>query len=262
VAKSKRVVKQIPEGFVRGEQVFKPDAPWHWWRPDLHSEVVERALDQVGVSGAEKEKCRDKIGWVLRREPIELYHADNEWVLTWHPLPDKKQCRDLENLVSALEKVQTALGALSPQWQEALFTSRTDKAEVGKDGITWPPARERLEAFRAATAKAAELAGAYVDHSYMALTNAGPGELEPRADGRKRHAANCAYELLVQFGKTPTLTPDGPFLNLASILYEAFSGVAHESIERQCRWTFDLRRTCAEALATEQKLRLEKGKRR
>jgi hypothetical protein len=222
-------------------QLTKPDAAWHSWAPDSHSEIIERALDQVGVSDAEKEKCRGEIGKLLFLEPIEMYHLNNDEVLTWHPRSNKKERQELRNLSNALEKAQRALGALSTQWQEVLFTSRTDNAKIAESGITWPLARERLSTFQATMAKVSERAGKYVNYpeSYLA---AGPGELAKRVDGRKRHAANCAYDLLMRFGKPPTLSPDGPFYTLASILYEAFSGIAERGVERQCRAAHKSRR--------------------
>lgn len=61
----------------------------------------------------------------------------------------------------------------------------------------------------------------------------------PRSGGRpnyrKQAAAELALLLLVRFDRQPTLTPDGPFFNLASVLYEAATGRKDANLERQCR---------------------------
>jgi hypothetical protein len=57
-----------------------------------------------------------------------------------------------------------------------------------------------------------------------------------RTDYRKQTAAEFALVLLAHYGrKHPTLTTGGPFLELASILYEAATGKRNVDLDRQCR---------------------------
>ena len=59
------------------------------------------------------------------------------------------------------------------------------------------------------------------------------------ADMLKRFCAQSAFSLIAEFSaRPPTLTADGPFLQLATVLYEAVTGVRDANIERACRVIF------------------------
>jgi hypothetical protein len=56
-----------------------------------------------------------------------------------------------------------------------------------------------------------------------------------RSDYRKRTAAESAWILLALARKRPTLTPGGPFFELASLLYEAATGESGADLDKYCR---------------------------
>lgn len=56
-----------------------------------------------------------------------------------------------------------------------------------------------------------------------------------RPDYRKQTAAEFALVIAHYGRKHPTLTTGGPFLELASILYEAATGKRNVDLDRQCR---------------------------
>jgi hypothetical protein len=56
-----------------------------------------------------------------------------------------------------------------------------------------------------------------------------------KIDTKKWNAAAAARDLMREFGRTPTKTVEGPFYQLASILYEAINGVGEVNLNRQCR---------------------------
>jgi hypothetical protein len=58
---------------------------------------------------------------------------------------------------------------------------------------------------------------------------------EGRRDRQKFVTADCAYWLLLSNGKRPTLTIKGPFLELASALYEAATGKNGVEFWSYCR---------------------------
>jgi hypothetical protein len=62
---------------------------------------------------------------------------------------------------------------------------------------------------------------------------------------RKEMAAQTADGLLDAFGVAATASNDGPYFNLASILFEGATGRAHVSIDRQCRDWLKRKRTGA-----------------
>jgi hypothetical protein len=59
------------------------------------------------------------------------------------------------------------------------------------------------------------------------------------ADMLKRFCALVAYDVLGECGaRRPTLTIDGPFFQLAAVLYEAVTGASEANLERACRSVF------------------------
>jgi hypothetical protein len=200
---------------------------------------VERALFTIAPAHDDFQKCRAAIIWTILCEPIEMYNC-NDHVETWHAITDKKVARSLISLASALEKVAEIFDSLSPQWQQVLFkNSAADKAVIGQQGITWPKASLSYNEFRENAQLAARRARIYPTLP-LGVFVGGHGELERRTKPRKRHAANCAFDLLTEFAPLkPTLKPEGAFYNLARIMYEAFTGEVEASIERQCRPCLD-----------------------
>jgi hypothetical protein len=58
----------------------------------------------------------------------------------------------------------------------------------------------------------------------------------PKFDYAKINAAQGAYYTLLQFSPVrPTTTADGPFYELASVYYEAVTGLKDVNMDRQCR---------------------------
>jgi len=58
----------------------------------------------------------------------------------------------------------------------------------------------------------------------------------PKFDYAKINAAQGAYYTLLQFSPVrPTTTADGPFYALASVYYEAVTGLKDANMDRQCR---------------------------
>ena len=216
---------------------------WHHTPVDPHSEIVDRALREVSPSQSMEEACRKKIAAAIEMEPIKSYNLTNDAVVTWHAFPDRNERRALKSLVALLNRLEQVIGSLPSHWQQLLFKKpakirgtrvvggKTEINEAGT-GLCWPAAAARVEIFRSELARLGERANAFT-----ALESA------PRADVRKRHAANCAYDLLTTFGnQPPTLKPEGAFYNLAQIMYEAFTGEPEQSIERACRAVHQARR--------------------
>jgi hypothetical protein len=63
---------------------------------------------------------------------------------------------------------------------------------------------------------------------------------KPRLNETKVYAARRAYNILDEYGAKPTLTVDGPYFNLASLLYEAVTGKVSVSLEHACRVAWEL----------------------
>jgi hypothetical protein len=226
------------------------------WRPtpvDPHSEIVDRALREVSPSQSMEESCRKKIAKAIEMEPIESYNLTNDAVVTWHAFPDRNERRALKRLVALLDMLEKVIGSLPPHWQQVLVKKPaeltgtrivSDKVEIdgAGTGLCWPAAAERVEIFCNELARLGERADAFAALDRAGFV-AGPAESAPRADVRKRHAANCAYDLLTTFGnQPPTLKSEGAFYNLAQIMYEAFTGEPEQSIERACRAVHQARR--------------------
>jgi hypothetical protein len=218
--------------FVTGVQVARGE--WEWplraeGDPNL-SELIQRALGEIDPAPNHAKECKNKISEIIVLEPTEMYNAV---VQTWLATANKGERRELRKIARALRKAVTTLTCFSPQWQEILFVVQSRRvlgAVIGEEGITWPDARERAEVFSALLTKVAERAEQYASLDMGFFLG------ERRADAQKRYAANCAFDLMVKFGrKPPTLTPDGPYYTLASILYESFTGLDNENLERQCR---------------------------
>jgi hypothetical protein len=55
---------------------------------------------------------------------------------------------------------------------------------------------------------------------------------------QKHEAALRAYQLLRTSGTTPTLSEDGPFFELAKLLYEGGTGIVNADLSRACRQVF------------------------
>jgi len=226
---------------------------WHPTPVDPHSEIVDRALREVSPSQSKEETCRKEIATAIKMEPIKSYNLTNDAVVTWHAFPDRNERRALESLVALLDRLEQVIGSLPSHWQQVLFKKPAkitgthvvgDKAEINAagTGLCWPAAAARVEIFRSELARLGERANAFTALDRADLM-AGPAESAPRADVRKRHAANCAYDLLTTFGnQPPTLKPEGAFYNLAQIMYEAFTGEPDQSIERACRAVHQARR--------------------
>jgi hypothetical protein len=218
-------------GVTTGVQVAR-DGGWQP-KPIKPSEVVERAVREVNPRPGDKASCRAEIMRIISFDPIEMYNC-NDAVLTWHAFPNKNERRILTSLSKALGKACRAINSLPPEWQQVLFVDPEDRAAIVDGRILWPEAAKHLADFLRQHGELAERAAAYTRLKRTHFVS-GPAENVRRGDAKKRHAANCAYDLLVRYrGAAPALTRN-PFYDLASILYEAFTGKAGEDIERQCR---------------------------
>jgi hypothetical protein len=212
------------------------------WKPkpsEAYLAIAERAMVEVSPSPSQKRQCFEAILEVMRFEPCASYNIHEHYAY-WCALPDKHERRSLTTLAAALVKTKNTLKALSPQWQQALLAETADKAIINDDGkISRPDAVKRFNEFYEATRLVWNRTLMYLDlkpSDFQDSESPVPVFEIAKLNPKKRYAANCAYHLLIRFAnKPPTLSPDGAFFTLASVLYESFTGMPDQNVEWQCR---------------------------
>ena len=184
--------------------------------PFDNSAIVERALLEVKPHPTHADLCGQEIVGMIRHAP-----ADLEWLM--HSYPSKKDQQALIGVIEGLKKARKAIASLSPGWRKKLFVVQFPHPKADKraarflDYIEWVAGRASFFARSDRT------------------VNIPWHETFRRGKPTKKLAANFAYDVLERFSdRPPTLTPSGPFFNLAQILYEAMTG-EDANLERQCR---------------------------
>ena len=124
----------------------------------------------------------------------------------------------LVRLNGALHKVKKSVAELPPSLRDELFTfelrPRDGKFYFGND--TFSEFCIELD-------------------TLAQMVDANIGSSRRKVNYKKRNAAFIARYLMMEFGRRPTTTVEGPFFRLASIFYEAITGVSEANLDRQCR---------------------------
>jgi hypothetical protein len=179
-------------------------------------EIVNRALQLLNPTDEEKTECRERVKeCMLFVRAIAAGISRN---------PSSAQIRDdFENLAAALRRAKKALDKLC-ETDCLLYLPMND-------GDPWrsPLKAEWGQFYNALTAKLALLE---TRKNYVPKGS-------PLPDPAKRSAAWYSVYLIAVCGrKRPTKTLDGPFYELASLLYEGATYTAHANLERHCRRIF------------------------
>jgi hypothetical protein len=183
--------------------------------PDKDSAIVARALRIVDPPPDKDEQCRETIAsgmaWnrLLNRSPRSL--------------SDRSVVRELRSTVSAIEAAHRSIDQL--QGHIKAYALGALSAHITKAALT-------------VLAYLAGVLRANAERIAEGIREAGGR----RRDLGKQTAADTAYDLLNEYaGSPPTLTIEGPFYQLASVLYEGAMGHEEVDLQRHCRTAFKRR---------------------
>jgi hypothetical protein len=174
--------------------------------------IFKRALEVISPPSDDEAECRQKITMAIRA----CRRAVHEKTLY------SQASRCLDRIVRLTEERQRAIDELSGLGFFVPGLNDRD-AEFWRRGYLISDMGDHPDI---STRRARELAQSF-RNAYVGTRR------PPKID--KLFAATEACKLLVRYGKRPTLTADGPFLRLASIIYEGATAVPNVDLERQCR---------------------------
>jgi hypothetical protein len=185
---------------------------------DPDCELVNAAIDIIQPPKEKEASCREHVA-----QTIQLNRMT--------PKKERVDARMLQKLRRALLKAAKLLADLPASLQDKLRSPDFDLSapivEVGRHGMKPRVARPQSAASRCERLRV-ELDTLAKDIGQFFLTN--------KIDFVKFNIAQAAYFTLVQFAEVrPTTTAAGPFYELASLYYEAITGLREVSMERQCR---------------------------
>jgi hypothetical protein len=172
--------------------------------------IVVRALDLIEPAPHRQDECRCTIESDVRL--LKLVHDDSS-----NSISSAKLRESLSAAVDALTDVQFRIRSLPKKYRSLVFRGLGEyTAPVDSD--TYMDATKNLERGIAFLR----------DHLHV------PKGSRPR-DPVKQVAALFARDLLRDYSaKKPTLTTEGPYLALASILYESVTGTEGADLRRYC----------------------------
>jgi hypothetical protein len=191
-----------------------PDDPGPNRYVDPNSEIVTRAVDIICPPRDEEVQCR----WMAAAAIYEC------WVAEEIELAFRAAEKELNSTIQKIKEARKALGRLRQIYRRMAFGHDFEKVTTAE-----------IESLHA-TEKGLQVAAA----EYAKEPRARGGGR--RVDVIKLSAARGAYGLLFIYADRPaTLTPDGSFFQLASVLYEGATGKAGVDLEHQCRVHFEER---------------------
>jgi hypothetical protein len=186
---------------------------------------IERAMELIAPPADREQRCRERLS-----RYVEDIARDTL------PICAGEERTQLEDAAKALQKALKALKRLPRERQRWLLPpiKRAGPGPLRLQDLISDPISEdlRLAIFLN------ELEYTAISAELQAMRRKVPRS-GGRPDYRKQAAAMYALLLLVQFGrKRPTLTADGCFFNLASVLYEAATGKPDIDLSWHCQQVY------------------------
>lgn len=202
-------------------KVPRRSRPFDLNRVEPNPEIITRALEIVCPQSSEEPSYRNAVAMAIER----CNKADGA------SFAYNRGKSKLKSLLQKIEEAHRALDELHVVVQEEAFGEDYQNviSEIHED-----------------LCKAAEPILRGVDR----FDEEGPSRRGPPGNELKQHAALYAYmQLSLYSAKKPTLSIDGPFFRLASIIYEGATRDADCDLQRQCRVIFHLFRTVSKQWA-------------
>lgn len=175
----------------------------------IDPDLINKALVIIAPNGKDISSCHSAVVYGIWRGRETNYYGTNT-ILGIN--------RILAKLKGALQKIKRLVAELPPSLRGQLFAHDL-RPRDGK----WFFADDAFTEF------CAEL------DTLSIRVNARFETRHGKFHHKKRCAAHIARELMTEFGRRPTTTVDGPFFRLASLIYEAITGVSEANLDRQCR---------------------------
>jgi hypothetical protein len=178
---------------------------------DPNCEIVSRAIEIVCPLPDEESMCRWMIVYVISQCRIANDEIGPAFLAAE---------QELGSAIQKVEDAEKALSGLRRIYKRLAFQDREDfDGAATKDIDALSKIRKRLRTLA---------------DGYGLARSALPRQRRPKDQG-KRAAASYAYCCLVAYSeRSPTLTSDGPFFELASIIYEGATGEPLVSLDYQC----------------------------
>ena len=173
----------------------------------IDPDLIKKALEIIAPNEKRKSLCHSEL-------VFKIWHHRDWNRLNTESVGNKK--RILGKLKSALHKVKKAITELPPSLRHNLFSFKIKLRDNLDYGDNFSEFCIELETLADG-----------VDHNL--------GYRRRKFNYKKRDAAFLARELMMEHGRRPTTTVEGPFFRLASILHEAITGESEENLDRQCR---------------------------
>jgi hypothetical protein len=174
--------------------------------PEVDSEIVARAVNIISPKPSQQAACRDHVAVTIGWDRV-LHEKYSKWVWT------KETSKKVKAAIQQIGRMRKAIIVLP-------------KSVRVHDRTIIRPLLELL------AHEQITLEGALDRHRSAARTGR-------RDDMVKANVAQHAYDLLDGYGsKKPNLTPEAPFYQLASLLYEAATGKIDIDLQRACRGIF------------------------
>lgn len=171
--------------------------------PKANSKIVTRVVRIIMPPADQEVACRDHAAFIIGWGCL-LYQMHSNWVWT------KETSKLVSGAIQQLEKAVDSISGL-PRW-----IKRKHRKTIG-----------------AFVQRLAQTKAAFKDDvdQHGLATRTGRHQ-----DLTKLNIAQHAYDLLEEYAsKKPNLTVEGPFYQLASVLYEAATGEQESDLQRPCR---------------------------
>jgi hypothetical protein len=196
-----------------------------WSEPvDQICDLVDAAIHIIEPAEGKEPECRRFV-------------ADGIQLMRMIPAIGDAPDRRLRQLMEACRKVTRLLAELPPSLSRALLSDPLSESDLIDEIRLGVPAPMRSQKNPQQTSRSAKLSmeleslAKAIEKSHLGKKRRGPKE-----DLVKLNAVQAAYLALIQYSSlAPTTTTAGPFYELSSIYYEAVTGSAGVSMERQCR---------------------------
>jgi hypothetical protein len=173
---------------------------------------LDRALAIIAPSKDQREDCRQDLQLtvdIIANTPVRRTMAHS---MQFAALA--KALRDMHKAIKKLDFLDQSFLLAKPPFNRPLRES----SSVVRD----------IEAFMKELDQAAALIAEQSENVKVPAA-------ERARDRQKLVTADCAYWLLVNNGKPPTVTDGGAFVRLANVLYEAVTGDPDADLRYQCR---------------------------
>jgi hypothetical protein len=196
-----------------------------WSEPvDENCDLVDAAIQIIEPAEGKKSQCRRFV-------------ADTIRLMRMIPTHGAAPSRKLRKLMEACRRVTALLAELPQSLSDGLLPDELNESDLTDEIREGVPAPMRFRKNPKNTSRSRKLRMELeflvkaIDMSYLRKKRG-----RQKNDLVKLNAVMGAYHTLIQYSSfAPTTTAGGPFYELSSIFYEAVTGLAGVSMERQCR---------------------------